>query len=259
MKLVREMLVALPAVLAVGGIGDGSRAPPAAVAGTTAEASIGCDPVLAEALLAWAHAGFSGSIAISTGGEFDCLAAYGMANAATEAPNSVDTVFSIGSVSKAFTAAAFFRLVDAGELTLTDRAGALIQDLAGPGADATVEQLLLHTSGLIGSHGSDHEPLGRDEALAAIGDLEQEFEPGSQFLYSNAGTRCLRSSSRRFPARATGSTCPRCCVSRAATSPAGSGTASRAPQAMAACSRSPSAAERAVPSVLDLGFAHLST
>jgi len=54
-----------------------------------------------------------------------------------------------------------------------------------------VEQLLAHTSGLTGNHGSDHQPLGRDQALAAISRLDRAFAPGSEFLYSNAGYTLL--------------------------------------------------------------------
>lgn len=150
-----------------------------------------CDPALDDAFAAWGEAGFSGSIAISTGSEFDCLAAYGDADKAADTPNRVDTVFSIGSVTKAFTAAAILDLVDQGELSLDARAGDVVEGLGGPAADATVHQLLLHTSGLTGSHGQDYVPLERDAAIAAIGELAIAFEPGSDFLYSNSGYTVL--------------------------------------------------------------------
>jgi hypothetical protein len=54
-----------------------------------------------------------------------------------------------------------------------------------------VEQLLLHTSGIEGEHGADHEPLDRDEAIAAISGLGSAFAPREDFLYSNAGYSLL--------------------------------------------------------------------
>ncbi|MDA8368294.1 MAG: serine hydrolase [Nocardiopsaceae bacterium] len=150
-----------------------------------------CDPGLEDGFRPWGEAGFSGSIAISAEGEFDCLAGYGWADTATETPNTAKTVFSIGSVAKAFTAAAVLGLVDDGELALDDQAGEILPELGGPAAEATIEQLLLHTSGLTGAHGSDHEPLERAAALTAISGLEQEFEPGTDYLYSNAGYTLL--------------------------------------------------------------------
>ncbi|REE96819.1 CubicO group peptidase (beta-lactamase class C family) [Thermomonospora umbrina] len=150
-----------------------------------------CDPRLDAAFRTWARAGFSGSIAISTGGRSVCLAAYGSANDADGTPNTVDTVFAIGSVTKAFTAAAVLELVEDGRLALDDRAGDLLPELTGPAAEVTVRRLLLHTSGLSGSHGEDHRPLDRAAALAAISGLESAFRPGSGYAYSNAGYTLL--------------------------------------------------------------------
>lgn len=161
-----------------------------APAGGAADAPA-CPPELDEAFGAWAEAGFSGTIAMLTDGQPDCLAAYGTADAATGAPNTVDTVFAIGSVSKAFTAAAVYALADDGKLAPTDRAGDLVPGLVGPAAGVTVEQLLVHTGGLTGGHGDDHQPLGHDEAVAAIGGLSQAFPPGTDHLYSNAGYTLL--------------------------------------------------------------------
>ncbi|MFH5207082.1 serine hydrolase domain-containing protein [Antrihabitans sp. NCIMB 15449] len=153
---------------------------PASVSDRTIECS-----EIATGFEAWAAAGFSGTIAISTGGKEDCSLAYGDTTITTE------TVFSIGSITKSFTAAAIFALVDDGKLSIEDRAGDLVPDLGGPVANVTVGQLLTHTSGLTGNHGSDEQPLGHDEALAAISNLGVAFAPGSDVLYSNAGYTLL--------------------------------------------------------------------
>jgi CubicO group peptidase (beta-lactamase class C family) len=154
------------------------------------EAAAGCDAGLMSALSHWADAGFSGILVIDGGG-LDCRAAFGLADEANGTANTDETVFGIGSVSKAFTAAAVLDLVDAGTFTIDDRAGDLVPGLGGPAAEATVEQLLLHTSGLEGSHGEDHRPLDRDEAIGALSGLESAFAPGAEFLYSNAGYSLL--------------------------------------------------------------------
>ncbi len=140
----------------------------------------------------WADAGFSGSVAISTGGKLDCAAGYGMADVEAGRPNAADTVFDLGSITKAFTAAAVFALVDGGSLTLDTTAGEVLPALRGPVAGATVDQLLLHTSGLSGAFGDgDYAPLDRDAALAAIDGRELAFPPGTDNLYSNAGYTLL--------------------------------------------------------------------
>jgi CubicO group peptidase (beta-lactamase class C family) len=156
-----------------------------------AEEAITCDPVVHDALTAWEGAGFSGSVAMTTDGEPTCLAGFGLADETTGRANDAETVFAIGSVSKAMTAAAVLGLVDDGLLALDDRAGDLVPGLAGPAADAEVQELLLHTSGLAGSHGTDHEPLDHDAAVAAISGLDVVTEPGTTFGYSNAGYTLL--------------------------------------------------------------------
>ncbi|WP_030567551.1 serine hydrolase domain-containing protein [Streptomyces aureocirculatus] len=168
----------------------GADAPAPDADGGSARAT--CDPRMDSAFERWERAGFSGSIAVTTAGRADCLAAYGSADDAAGTPNTTDTVFSIGSVTKAVTAATVFNLVDDGRLRLDDRAGDLLPGrLTGPVAEVTVRQLLLHTGGLKGSHGEDHEPLDRDAALKAISQLEVAFRPGGGYAYSNAGYTLL--------------------------------------------------------------------
>ncbi|MFF5248627.1 serine hydrolase domain-containing protein [Streptosporangium sp. NPDC000095] len=180
--------VLMAATLAACGAGPGGPRPPRA----TESGATRCDHRLEVAFGAWADAGFSGSIAILEGGRATCLAAYGTADDATGRPNTPQTVFSIGSVTKAFTAAAVFALVEEGRLALDDRAGKILPELGGAAAKATVRQLLLHTGGLNGSHGhGDYEPLDRDAAVAAIGALKPAFKPGRGYLYSNAGYTLL--------------------------------------------------------------------
>ena len=175
-------LAALVALVGCGGADDRAQAAPPCQA----------------ALERWGDAGFSG-VAVDTGTDRDtrrgavvepCTAAVGSADADGTAMTP-DTVFSIGSVSKAFTALAVLRLVDEGAIGLDDRAGVLVPGLTGPAAQATVEELLLHTSGLAGTHGSDHVPLSRSDAIAALGRLRLESEPGTAFGYSNAGYTVL--------------------------------------------------------------------
>ncbi|WP_116948803.1 serine hydrolase domain-containing protein [Jiangella endophytica] len=150
-----------------------------------------CDPETDAALSAWADAGFSGSVAIAAAGEPVCAAGYGVADQATGRPNTADTVFAVGSVTKAFTAAAIFDLADQGRLSVDDRVGDLLPELRGPVRDATLRQLMTHTSGLNGSAGADHEPLSRDDALAAIDAMAPAFPPGTDYLYTNAGYTLL--------------------------------------------------------------------
>lgn len=159
-------------------------------AGSAADATM-CDDATDTALDQWAAVGFSGSVAFATAGTFDCRGGYGLADRDGGEAITADTVFSIGSITKTFTAAAILGLVDDGVLALDDRVGDVLPAVEGPIAEATVEHLLTHAGGLRGSHGRDHEPLDAAAALDAIGQLEVVFQPGTETLYSNAGYTLL--------------------------------------------------------------------
>ncbi|MDN5852695.1 MAG: beta-lactamase family protein, partial [Actinomycetia bacterium] len=150
-----------------------------------------CPQAYADGLNDWAAAGFSGTIAITREGELECAAGYGSADRADDRANTPQTVYSIGSVSKAFTAAAIYRLVDDHRLRLDDTAGAILPSLRGPAAHATVRQLLLHVSGLAGSIGPDHAPLSHAAAIRKLSTLRRAYAPGTHYLYSNAGYALL--------------------------------------------------------------------
>lgn len=181
----------LACLLTVAALVTGCTDPDPRSASFTDDSAATCDPRWDAALRKWSRAGFSGSVAISTAGELDCVGGYGLADRRTGRPNTAETVFAIGSVSKAFTAAAVLGMVDAGRLRLVDRAGEVIPALDGPASRATIRQLLSHTSGLSGSIGADHEPLGRTAAIRRIGRLDRAYAPGRRYLYSNAGYTLL--------------------------------------------------------------------
>lgn len=186
--MLKQLALPLAVMTVLAGCTD-DRGAPGPAPRDTAQST--CDSQLDQAFAAWARAGFSGSVAISTDGTLQCAAGYGRAVEATGAPNTAATVFAIGSVTKAFTAAAILDLADQGKLSLDDPVRRLLPELKGPVAAATVRQLLLHTSGLNGSHGQDYQPLTRAAAVAAIGRLRLAFKPGTGYVYSNAGYTLL--------------------------------------------------------------------
>jgi CubicO group peptidase (beta-lactamase class C family) len=149
-----------------------------------------CPADLDAALEAWGEVGFDGTIAIVRG-EVSCVAAAGQRDPEEGTAMSADTAFAIGSVSKSFTAAAIMRLISDGALSVDDTAGDVIPGLGGPAGDATIEQLLTHTSGVLGDAGPDHRPLSEADAIAAISQLPRSFPPGTDFGYTNAGYTLL--------------------------------------------------------------------
>ena len=102
-------------------------------------------------------------------------------------PNTAHTVFSLGSVTKQFTAAAILKLEEQGSSAPIGRFIGAPADKAG----ITLHQLLTHTAGLPVYTGDDFEPAGRDETVAKMLAAPLRFPPGSDFAYSNAGYSLL--------------------------------------------------------------------
>jgi CubicO group peptidase (beta-lactamase class C family) len=187
-------VIAVVAALVAAGCsssGDDPQASGSTAAVTAPTATTGdCPTGLEGALAAWGAAGFNGTVAV-VDEDGTCAGATGLQDREAGEVMAPDDVFAIGSISKSFTAAAIMGLVAEGRLSLEDRLGDVLGDLTGPVADATIEQLLTHTSGLVGDAGPDHQPLSRSDAITAISALPQAFEPGTDFGYTNAGYTLL--------------------------------------------------------------------
>ena len=116
---------------------------------------------------------------------------YGQADRATGTPNTAETVFSLGSITKPFTAAAVLKLHSEGKLDVQDPIRKFISGLPVDKADIRLHHLLTHTAGLINYTGMDYEPADAEQMLAKIMAAELHFEPGSEYEYSNAGYSLL--------------------------------------------------------------------
>jgi CubicO group peptidase (beta-lactamase class C family) len=63
---------------------------------------------------------FSGTVLVASKGQIEFQQAYGLADRAANKPNTVDTIYRIGSMSKPITATAVMALRDGGKLKLDD-------------------------------------------------------------------------------------------------------------------------------------------
>ena len=88
----------------------------------------------------------SASVAVVKGGKVVYTHAYGLAHLGPDKPATPDMRYSIGSVSKQFTAAAILLLQEQGKLTLDDPVGKYVPDLTR-GNEVTIRQILSHISG----------------------------------------------------------------------------------------------------------------
>ncbi len=149
-----------------------------------------CEPRMAQALQAWEDEGVTASITVQ-GGERECSVGLGTADRETGSAVTAQTAFSIGSITKAVTAAGILKLADEGLVNIDDPVGDHVTGLTGDVNDATLRHLLLHTSGLTGYHGEDHIAMSAEEATDAISKLSMLNEPGTTYSYTNSGYTLL--------------------------------------------------------------------
>lgn len=135
--------------------------------------------------------GYSGSALVAREGQVILNKGYGLADDATHTLNRSETVQSIGSVTKQFTAAAIMKLEQMGKLSTQDP---LTKFFAGVPADKrgiTLHHLLTHTAGAIDYTGDDYEKAERDATVRKVLDAPLLFAPGANYTYSNAGYSVL--------------------------------------------------------------------
>ncbi len=135
------------------------------------------------------------ALAVARNGEIVYEKGYGLASVEQEVFITPRTVFDIGSTSKQFTAASILLLEKEGKLSVNDDVHKFIPELPDYGKKITILNLLNHTSGirdyltLFELAGVYTDSVTTDEDALAIITRQQSlnFEPGSEFLYSNSG------------------------------------------------------------------------
>jgi CubicO group peptidase (beta-lactamase class C family) len=132
---------------------------------------------------------FSGSVLVASGNHIILNKSYGLANIEWNIPNTPTTKFRVGSVTKQFTAAAILLLEEQGKLKTDDLVKTHWAEAPAAWNKVTIFHLLTHTSGI---PNPDDEPWRFSEGptektIGYFRDKPLNFEPGSQYSYSNAG------------------------------------------------------------------------
>lgn len=136
---------------------------------------------------------FMGSALVAIDGEVLLDRAWGSADLEWDIANTTNTKFRIGSVTKQFTAVSLLLLQERGMLSLDDPLSKHLPDSPDAWSDITLRHLLRHTSGIPSVTSLDdfgtfkYLPTTQDELIARFSGLPLEFEPGSQWKYSNSG------------------------------------------------------------------------
>ena len=132
----------------------------------------------------------SASLAIVRDGEIAYTRAYGKARLDPPEPAQPRMRYSIGSISKQFTAAAILLLEQQGKLTLDDKVAKYLPDLTRAN-DITIHMLLSHTSGYQDYWPEDYlmppmfEATTSQHILDVWAKKPLDFDPGTKWQYSN--------------------------------------------------------------------------
>ena len=138
---------------------------------------------------------FNGVVLVGHGSQVDYAESFGVADAGTQRPLTVDTPFESGSISKWIAAMVVMRLVQQGELSLDAPISTYLPDYRRDNGDRlTLRHLLSHGSGLPNQvdEAIKRDPATRDLSLDndqavrryASGDLR--FAPGTDWDYSHS-------------------------------------------------------------------------
>lgn len=136
---------------------------------------------------------FMGSVLVAKGARLLINQGYGSADLEWNIPNSPDTKFRLGSITKQFTATCILLLQERGKLKVEAPIKEYFRDAPPAWDKITIFNLLTHTSG-IPNFTSFPEysrlqatPRTPEQLVASFRDKPLEFEPGSQMRYSNSG------------------------------------------------------------------------
>lgn len=138
--------------------------------------------------------GFAGTALVVEDGRPVLRKGYGLADREAGIPMTSRSVFSLGSITKQFTAAAILALEARGRLSVRDSLGAWFDDVPPDKRGITLHMLLTHTSGLRSDFApTDFDPAGRDRDAYVRRALDSEllFPPGAGYAYANAGYSLL--------------------------------------------------------------------
>ena len=136
---------------------------------------------------------FMGSVLVAQNGKLLLNKGYGFANLEWNVPNSPESKFRLGSVTKQFTAACILMLEERGKLKIDDPVKKYMPDAPAAWDKVTIFHLLTHTSGIPSFTGfpdyASTEAIATtpEKSVARFRDKPLEFQPGEKWNYSNSG------------------------------------------------------------------------
>ncbi|MEM6801772.1 MAG: serine hydrolase domain-containing protein [Bacteroidota bacterium] len=148
----------------------------------------------------WAKPNSPGAaVGIFKDGQLIYTQGYGMSNLEYDIPIKPNSIFHVASISKQFTNFAVLLLEEEGKLSIEDDIRKYLPEIHDFGKTISIRQLMHHTSGfrdqwqLLAIAGWRLDDVITKEHIMRLieGQRELNFEPGSQYRYSNSGYSIL--------------------------------------------------------------------
>jgi CubicO group peptidase (beta-lactamase class C family) len=178
--------------IALAGGARATRAAPAAAAGLDAEVIDGPLGARLHDYLARASAfGAWGTALVAIDDKPVLHRGYGWADVAGRRPNTIRTLYDVGSTTKTMTAGGILLLESEGRLSLDDPIGRFFPQAPPDKQGIRIRHLATHTSGIIDPPQGDYDPIGREELIAIVFASALGGAPGAVYNYSNAGFSLL--------------------------------------------------------------------
>lgn len=136
---------------------------------------------------------FMGSALIARNGQILLDKGYGYADLEWQIPDTPETKFRLGSMTKQFTAAGILLLEERGKLSTDDIVKKYMPDAPAAWDKITIYNLLTHTSGIPNFtsfpdyRSSEGTPTTPAQLVARFRDKPLDFQPGEKWSYSNSG------------------------------------------------------------------------
>ena len=134
---------------------------------------------------------FRGAVLVARDGTVLLRKGYGLADREQAIPYGPDTVSTIGSITKQFTAAAILKLEMQGKLRVADLIDKYLPGVPEDKRAITLHHLLTHTSGLESDFAGDYDPVSRDEYVRRALSSVLRSAPGQSYHYANSGYSLL--------------------------------------------------------------------
>jgi CubicO group peptidase (beta-lactamase class C family) len=132
---------------------------------------------------------FNGSVLVVKDNKVVINKGIGYADFENKFPNTLETVFYIGSITKVFIATSIMQLQEHGKLNITDPLSKYIPNFPH-GKQIKLYYLLTHTSG-IPQHTEPREKISQDDLMKKIEKEHLMFQPGTNWYYSDSNYSIL--------------------------------------------------------------------